>query len=144
MDSKKEGEAGAADRTVITKEGSDICRWTFVGDIDGAEMRRLLTAQKGVMEGCDHVLLLIDMRRMGSVTPEGRKIGAEPSNVNAIGTAIFGASFHIRVLAKLVTTASAVLRKAKHEESPVDFFETEADAKAWLDKRREEYLRSKG
>lgn len=143
MSTKNEGDEAVAGGTVIAREGSDICRWTFVGDIDGAEMRRLLSVQKAVMEGCDHVLLLIDMRRMGTVTPEGRKIGAEPSNVNAIGTAIFGASFHIRMLAKLVTTASAVLRKAKHEESPVDFFETEADALAWLDKRREEYLRTK-
>jgi hypothetical protein len=140
MATGNEGEK-APSHSVVTREGGDICRWTFVGDISEAEMRKLLADQKAIMEGCERVLLLIDMARVGDVSPEARKAGAEPSNVNAIGTAIYGASFHIRVLAKLVTTASAVLRKAKHTDSPVNFFETEREALVWLDQRRAEVVK---
>ena len=129
-------------KSVISREGADICRWSFVGDISAEEMRRLLAIQKSLMEGCDRVLLIIDMSKTGSVSADARKVGAEPSNVKVIGTAIFGASLHIRMIAKLVTTASAVLRKASHEESPVRFFETEKEALAWLDVRRAEVLKA--
>lgn len=136
-------DRAAPETSVVTREG-DICRWTFVGDVPEAEMRRLLADQKAIMEGCDRVLLLIDMRKIGSVSPEARKAGAEPSNVNAIGTAIFGASYHIRVLAKLVTTASSLLRKVKPTDSPVVFYETEKEAMAWLAERRAEVATALG
>ena len=142
MGADKGGE-GSPERTIVAREGSDVCHMVFIGDIDGAEMQRILDAQKEVMAGCDYALLLIDMTRLRHATPEARKIGAEARTLNAIGAAIFGASFAIRVLAKLVTTAGAILRKTKPGDIPQEFFETEEEAVAWLNHRRAEYLKAR-
>lgn len=135
------GEADKASpgASAVRREALDICRWTFVGDISGDEMRRLFEVQKEVMKGAPHLLLLIDLSRVGNVSPEARKVGAANNlEEKALGTAIFGASLHVRMLATLVTMAGSVLRKLKATDSPVRFFETEREALAWLNERRAE------
>jgi SpoIIAA-like len=125
----------------VAREALDICRWTFVGDISGDEMRRLFVVQKAVMTGAPHLLLLIDLSRVLRVSPEARKVGAaNNTEERALGTAIFGASFHVRMLATLVTMAGSVLRKLKSTDSPVRFFETEREALTWLSERRAEIV----
>ncbi len=137
-----EGDKGSPGPSVVRREALDICRWTFIGDISGEEMRRLLAVQKAVMTGSPRLLLLIDLSRVGSVSAEARKAGAaNDSEEKALGTAIFGASAPVRMLAQLVTMAGSVLRKLKSTDSPVRFFETEKEALAWLSERRAEAIK---
>ena len=140
-----EKDKGSPGASFVRREALDICRWTFIGDISGDEMRRLLAAQKAVMTGSPRLLLLIDLSRVGSVSPEARKAGAANDANNpeekALGTAIFGASLPVRMLATLVTMAGSVLRKLKSTDSPVRFFETEREALAWLSERRAEVVK---
>jgi hypothetical protein len=55
------------------------------------------------------------------------------------GTAIFGASFTLRVIAQLVVTAGALLRKSDGDltRGALHFCGTEALARDWLLKRRQ-------
>jgi hypothetical protein len=53
-----------------------------------------------------------------------------------------GASFHIRVVAKLVMKAASLLNKA--ELAPMRFFKTKNEAYAWFDERRRELGRASG
>jgi hypothetical protein len=115
-------------------EPPDISFWAFIGDIAEPEMRRLLQEQIAYLAGAKYTLMLVDMSRTGSVAPGARKAGAENPPVPVFGTAIFGASFAIRAIATLVTTAGTLFTKAT--ESPVRFFEKEDAARAWLAERR--------
>ena len=127
----------------VTMEG-DICRWTLVGDVSAEQILRLIDARERLGKDFEAVLILVDVRRVGDVSPEARRLSATPSKLNIIATAIFGASFHVRVLAKLITKAAAVLRRVKETDSPTQFFETEAESLAWLDERRAEYRSRRG
>lgn len=51
------------------------------------------------------------------------------------GTAIYGAPLKARVLAKLMLTASNLFRPGKNV-NPVEFWDNEAEARAWIEKRR--------
>jgi hypothetical protein len=95
------------------------------------------------MEGAPIVLQLVDLSRVGAVTADARKAASAPPDVNVVGTAMFGASFHVRMLSKLATTASAVLLKAKPTDMPVRFFDAEAEAVAWIQARRAEVMRGR-
>ena len=112
----------------------DISFWAFIGDVSEPEMRRLLQEQLAYLAGAQYTLMLVDMSRTGSVAPGARKAGAEKPPVPVFGTAIFGASFPIRAIAILVTTAGTLFSKAN--DSPVRFFEKEDAARAWLAERR--------
>ncbi len=123
------------------REGEDVCRWVIAGDIDAPEVRRLVAQQKAVMEGAPYFIQLVDMSRVGRVTPEARKVSVEKQrDVNVVGTAIFGASLHVRMIAQLAIKASAVLGYAKAGDTPAQFFATEAEARAWIAARRREVL----
>lgn len=77
---------------------------------------------------------LIDMSRVGTISPEARLIArAEAGHLPLRGTAVFGASFHHRVIALLANKAATLLKK---DHQPIAFFATEAEARAWIDERR--------
>src|SRR5262249_25897626 len=121
--------------SLVRFEPPDICFCAYVGDISAAEGRRTRDEQDAALDGLPYGLMLVDLSKTGAVCAEARKIGAERPKVPVYGTAIFGASFAIRVIAQLVTTAGSLL--AKVTESPVRFFATENQARAWLNERRE-------
>ncbi|MDI1437261.1 MULTISPECIES: hypothetical protein [Polyangium] len=82
-------------------------------------------------------LILLDARKIGTVTPEARKTMVTWSRGRKAPSAIamFGANFSGMTLAKMVLSAVRVLSKRPMR---FEFFETEAAARAWLGERRED------
>jgi hypothetical protein len=80
------------------------------------------------------VSLLFNVERSGLMAPEARKavvntLGKLPLG----GVAIYGASFTIRVVATLILKAIGLI----YPSAPAaHFFQTEAEARAWLSERR--------
>jgi hypothetical protein len=120
---------------VVRTEPPDIFIVEFIGDLSVDELRRIFAEQKRFEAGKEYILLLSDMSNGGSISPEAREIiPTESKGTVCRGMAIFGASFHVRVLATLVTTAARVLNKISNY--PTRFFDTEAQAREWLNERR--------
>jgi len=117
-------------------EPPDISFWAFIGAISEAEMRRLLTEHRSFAVGHDYTLALVDLSRTGAVDPRAPVLCAEPpSFVNVQATAVFGASFHHRMIAQLIAAAGNVI--ARERASPIRFFGTEEEARVWLAERRQ-------
>jgi hypothetical protein len=53
------------------------------------------------------------------------------------GTVVYGAPLKAKILAKLLMTAVNLFKGGKNQ-NVVEFTDTEAEARAWLDKRRSE------
>jgi hypothetical protein len=121
-------------------EPPDILFWQVVGDLSEAEMLRLRAAARSLSAGRPYVLSLVDLSRIGTVSAGARKASIDPEPVAPLlGTAIFGATFTIQVVAQLVSRAGDLLLKPKDslDASSIQFFATEDLARAWLVERRE-------
>lgn len=123
----------------VVFEAPDTLVWRVIGDISGTEMLRLRDMARALSEGKPYMLALVDLSRSGAVSAEARKVAIDNDPVSPLfGSAIFGASFTMRVVAQLVTRAASLLHP--QHESPLEFFATEALARAWIVKRREAVL----
>jgi len=109
------------------------------GEYDMAVERYLQSFRAPISNRYGYRLVLIDTTEAGSVTPEARREmvrwNREQKQPGAV--AILGASFAVRTLAKMVLVAIRALTKRKLD---FDFFDSEVEARAWLEKRRE-YIR---
>lgn len=79
------------------------------------------------------ILLLFDLREAGPIDGKHRRMGAEwwrKQPLQSIALAQFGMSPVVRVLVVLVTRAIGLLSGVQPR---VEFFATEAEARAWLD-----------
>ena len=123
-------------------EPPDLSHIVYIGDITADHTRGLLAESLRHVSGKPYTLALIDVSRLRHLSPESREIGKAHAREGPDGrpplrgTAIFGASFHIRVIAQFGTMAYSLLKR--HTDNPIRFFETEAEARAWLAKRRAE------
>jgi hypothetical protein len=85
------------------------------------------------------VFYLLDLSRLESIDPEGRKEASRTVRMLPLaGVAAFGAPIKARVLAKLVFTAMNLFKSKTADRFPIEFVDTEAEARAWIDKRRSE------
>jgi hypothetical protein len=126
----------------IRFEPPDICFVVYGGDLSEAEAIGINAEIRKVAEGKGHTFLLCDLTNMGDVSTEVRKTSAETLRmVNFRGIAVYGASFHLRVIAMLV--AKLINVKAASADNPIRFFSTGAEARAWLDERRRAVLSSR-
>ena len=103
-------------------------RWQGVGSL--AEIQAYHAIVERVIAERGQVYCLIDMSNTGRPTPEARQWMTEWSrrfHVNAV--AGFGASFAVRVAVTLMMRA---VRFFKGSEFLTEFFETEAEARAFL------------
>lgn len=124
--------------TFFRWEPPDTFFLVLVGDVPGEEMRRTIAKAMEHTAGRTYALGLIDMSRVGTISPEARMIARnEARAIPMRGTAIISASFHHRVIALLINKAVALVRK---DYQPVAFFATETEARAWLAERREALL----
>lgn len=133
--SRRERAEGHENQSEMRFEPPDICVAVFVGDIDGVVMRRMNEELKRAAEGRDHIFFLIDQTRAGSVNAEARRLGVEGARgINILAGAVFGASFHMRVVMTLIVR---VLRLVQNQQGNLlQFFATEAEARAYLTERR--------
>lgn len=86
----------------------------------------------------DQIFYLIDLSRLEGIDPEVRKRATQVLNeVPLRGMIGFAAPLKAKVIAKLVFTALNLF-SGKAEKIPLEFFDTEAEARAWIDKRRQD------
>jgi hypothetical protein len=77
---------------------------------------------------------LVDLTKVDTLTPAVRRvIGDSAKHMQFRGLAMFGASFQMKVVAKLVNSALVLFRKSPF---PQDFFDTQDQALAWVDQMR--------
>src|SRR5262245_44957442 len=104
---------------------------TWNGDVTGAQMLAMhdvLQTFTGQRKG---ILLLQDLAGLRTLTPEARKLAAtDPRTKLILANACFGASFHIRVLGKVVERG---IRLFRNDDVPrMMFFASEAQCRAFL------------
>lgn len=122
-------------RHLFRWEPPDLGYVRYDGDMDAAtqatysEKSRQYTADK------PHVFLIVDTSKLGKFTPEARRMSANGSKGLALrGIAIVGASRTLRVIAELASRGMDILNR--NNNNPTRFFETEKEARKWIDSRR--------
>jgi hypothetical protein len=119
----------------IRWEEPDTCVTRFVGDVTEDELRRLLVEWNRMIAGRRYSFQLIDLSRFGGLSSEARKVARElKQEPHTRGTAIFGASWQARAITAIFTRAVNLIQG--NTDNPLRFFDTEAQARAWLAERR--------
>jgi hypothetical protein len=104
------------------------------GDFSPSEMKGVAAFIHEHAVGLPHLFVLCDARGLGDISAESRKAAISVSKgLPYRGIATFGASFHARMVAKLLVGAAQLLFGSS--DNPVRFFDTEAEARAWLRER---------
>jgi hypothetical protein len=117
-------------------EDPDILYMKLVGDVSDEEVKEINKAHLAYGEKFKNLFYLIDLSELDNLAPQVRKQASEVVRVLPLrGTAIYGAPLRARVLAKLMLTASNLFRPGKNV-NPVEFWDNEAEARAWIEKRR--------
>lgn len=117
-------------------EPPDLGYLRYDGDMDAAMSAEITDRSRVFSLGLPCVFLLIDVRNLGKLSAEARaRSGQGAKDLNLRGTAVVGASATIRVVVGLVTRAIELVYGNK--ENPTRFFDTEADARAWIAQRRQ-------
>jgi hypothetical protein len=91
-------------------------------------------------EGKDHVFFLIDLKELDSIHPDVRKEAGEVlKNLPVRGAFVYNGPLKAKVIAKLIFTAMNMFKSAA-DKITVDFFDSEAEAREALSRRREGLL----
>ncbi|WP_437776782.1 STAS/SEC14 domain-containing protein [Sorangium sp. So ce1097] len=125
-----------ADARPWFREDPDGFMYTHVdGDLSEDMARALAAACRRINESGREVVMICDARRMGTVPAPTRKAMAEGFRpVRFIAIAVFGASFTVRVISTLAMKSIQIVNRQAY---PVEFFATEAEARAWLVAQRD-------
>jgi hypothetical protein len=100
------------------------------------ELQRRLMAEHG------GIFQIGDYTRVRSIAPEVRKFSAEmTAPPEFLGSVLFGVSFHVRVLAKLVITLRTLAKREMNVLSQM--VESEAEARAVIDQWRRDLQQKK-
>ena len=117
-------------RHVLAFEEPGVAIITYHGDVDAGEMQVLCDVPDQERHKGRFQLTLCDMRQLGAISPEARKIGAQRSRPAAIYyTAYVGASFATRVVVSMWTRGANFLQGPKNQ---VAFFDDMDAGRAWL------------
>ncbi|WP_437828656.1 STAS/SEC14 domain-containing protein [Sorangium sp. So ce1153] len=130
-------DPGAEDASSsLLREDPDGFLFTVtVGDISEDTARAIADACRRLMDSGREVLVLSDASRTGTILPSARKAMADSlRGVRFDAIAVFGGSFPLRVVSTLAAKTVQILTGQSY---PVEFFATEAEARAWLLARRD-------
>ncbi len=118
------------------REELDVVALTLVGDVSLQDVKRIVSIIDGVIARHGRYGGIIDIQKMGSFSPEGRRIASEwTGSGSSYGNAFFGGGFTSRVLMVLV---SRVIQVTMGKLMPLGFFKTEEEARVWLAAQRGE------
>jgi hypothetical protein len=114
----------------LREDAEGILCTAIDGDISDETARAIAAACRRLSDSGRQVLVLSDARRTGTISASARKVMAEElRNVRFDAIALFGASFAVRVVSTLAAKTVQLLTRQSY---PVEFFETEGEARAWL------------
>lgn len=139
MDPRQDPNNMVYGKHVTYFEEPDIIFMKLAGDVNDAEGLELLRRQREFADGRKMVFFLMDDREMAGISPGARKAVAEMlKEIPLFGMANYQAPMKARVVAKLVITAINLFRKDA-STNPVEFFNSEQEAREWIAERREKY-----
>lgn len=116
-------------------EPPDLGYVRYEGDMDAASMLAYSEQSRVYTTNKPRVFLIVNTSKLGRFSAEARRMSADGSKGLALrGIAVIGASRAIRVIAELVSRGMDILNR--NNDNPTRFFETEAEARAWIDTRR--------
>jgi hypothetical protein len=117
-------------------EAPDILFMKLVGDVSNDEVKAINQAHLDYGQTVEQLYYLIDLSQLDNLAPHVRKEASEVVKALPLrGTAIYGAPLKAKVLAKLMLTAANMFRGGKNP-NPVEFLDNEAEARAWIERRR--------
>jgi hypothetical protein len=118
----------------ISFEAPVLLRIVVRGDVSSEDLRRLIAFTTAETRGCRAVLVMADLRAMGSLSAETRKVAAERvDEIPYRGMAFHGASFQARIFAKLALSVMWLAGPGRN--CPAVFVDTEEEARAWIARR---------
>lgn len=125
-------------------EPPDICHEDYVGEVSAQDVSAMFVQVERAAEGQPFVFVLANCSRATMLTAEARKLGAEgmrDPRYKMRAIAVYGASYRMRVIIELLARVAAIFARSGGVDNPFRIFETEAQARAWLDVRRRELQR---
>lgn len=130
--------SGPIGRHTTYFEEPDILFLRLSGPVSEAEGGEINSRHRDFGQGKERLFFLVDLKDLESIHPGVRKeAGGILKDLPLRGAALYNASLKARVIAKLILTAVNLFRSAE-EKMPICFFDTEEEARAWLQQRREE------
>jgi len=107
----------------------DILHLHLNGDVERDHFMAFYGLMNSVLSPV-RMYILRDARNGGLVTPDARKYIASNLNVERVAAIVtYGASFHSRTVLTMLSKAMRILNSSVPETA---FFETEAEARAWI------------
>lgn len=115
----------------------DIVHLKLVGEVNLEECREINQAHIDYAKELPHFYYMIDLGELDNIPAAVRKEASETVKTLPLrGTVIYQTPLRARVIAKLLLTA-ANLFKGGAGQNPVDFVDTEQEARAWIERRRQ-------
>lgn len=123
-------------RHLTVFEEPDIIFMRLKGPVSAEEGGEINRLHREFGDTHDHVFFLIDLKDLESIHPDTRKESGEIlKDLPLRGAAVYQAGFKAKVLAKLIFTAMNLFRP-EEEKAPIEFFDTESEARAWIENLR--------
>jgi hypothetical protein len=111
----------------------DVLLNYLAGNPTEPDMKALVDAYVELAAGRP-IFLIVDLSEVDNINPGARKVISESfKRIEFRGTAMFGASFQMKVVAKLINSALGLFQKSKY---PQEFFDSLDEALAWVDQLR--------
>lgn len=125
-------------RQFTALELPDIVHLRIKGRCTLAECRMINEAHLEYARDVDRFFFLIDLSELEDLPPDVRREASATVKLLPVrGTVVCNAPMKARVLAKLLLTAANLFRRGP-ESNPVAFADTEEEARAWIEKRRQQ------
>jgi hypothetical protein len=116
----------------------DIVHMRLQGKVTIEECRMLNEAHLGYGKEVPYFFYLIDLTELDDLPPAVRKEASETVKLLPLrGTVVKNAPLKAKVLARLLLTAANLFRRGP-EANPLTFCDTEEEARAWYEKRRQQ------
>jgi hypothetical protein len=116
----------------------DVVYMKLQGKVTLEECRMLNEAHLEYGKDVPYFFYLLDLTDLEDLPPAVRKEASETVKLLPLrGTAVKNAPLRAKVLARLLLTAANLFRRGP-EANPLVFVETEDEAQAWYEKRRQQ------
>jgi len=117
-------------------EEPDLIVLRLAGDVTQEDAEAINQQHFALLEGHSHIYMLVDMVGLGTDTPGGRKTTSEALNRMPLrGLAVCQARMEAKVMAKMVVAGMNLFKGGDQGNAgfPVEYFEDEPAARAWID-----------
>jgi hypothetical protein len=119
----------------VVFEAADMISVHFGPTLTEEEMEAIVNVQARHAAGRAYFLIL-DFTRIGTISAAARRaVGRSTTKLRFRGIAMYGASFHMKIMARLVNTALAIFSKRPF---PQQFFDSREAALIWVEELRKQ------